>query len=263
LRERAKFESAERARLESERAAAEQASRQKDRFLAALSHELRTPLTSILLWSDMLLNKSLPPETVRRGLETIDLCAHLEARMVDNVLETSRLVTGTMILDPATMDFRELVADAVDEVAPVAGQRGVSLAFSAEPGRWRGVGDRVRLRHVLYNLLENAVKFTPSGGRADVALDRRDTGVQIRVSDTGLGFGVDRAPKLFGRFEPGEAGLTRAQGGLGLGLALAKALVELHGGAITAASDGVGRGATFIITLPGAKAGAVAATGAP
>jgi len=263
LREQAKLEAAERARLESERRAAEWASRQKDRFLAALSHELRTPLTSILLWSDTLLNKSLPPEMVRRGLETIDLCARLETRMVDNVIEMSRLVTGTMILDPATMDFGELIADAVEEMARVAGERGVSLAFSAEPGKCPGVGDRARLRHVLYNLLENAVKFTPKGGRADVVLDRRDAGLEIRVSDTGLGFPIDRAPKLFARFEPGDAGSTGTQGGLGLGLALAKALVELHGGAITAESEGMGRGATFTITLPRAKAGVAASTERP
>jgi signal transduction histidine kinase len=250
-REQAKREAAERARLESERASAEQASRQKDRFVAALSHELRTPLTSILLWSDMLLNKSVPPETARRGLETIDLCARQEARMVDNVLEMSRLVTGTMILDPTTIDFGDLIAEAVGEVTRIAGER----------GRWSGVGDRIRLRHVLYNLLENAIKFTPSGGRAEVALDRRAAGVEIRVSDTGLGFAADRAPRLFARFEPGDAASTRVRGGLGLGLALAKALVELHGGEINAASDGVGRGATFTITLPHPSAGAAAAAG--
>jgi signal transduction histidine kinase len=263
LREQAKVEAAERARLESERAAAEQASRQKDRFLAALSHELRTPLTSVLLWSDMLLRKSLPPEMVRRGLETIDLCARLEARMVDNVLEMSRLVTGTMILDPATIDFGELVAEAVEEVARVAGERRINLACSAEPGKWPGVGDRARLRHVLYNLLENAIKFTPSGGRADVVLDRREAGLEIRVSDTGRGFPIDRASKLFARFEPGDGTATGTRAGLGLGLALAKALVELHGGAITAESEGMGRGATFTITLPHVKPGAAATTGAP
>ena len=263
LRERAKVEAAERARLESERAAAERASRQKDRFLAALSHELRTPLTSILLWSDMLLHKSLPAETVRRGLETIDLCARLEARIVDNVLEMSRLITGTMILDPVTIDFGDLVAEAVDEVASVAGERGVSVGCSAAPGNWPGVGDRARLRHVLYNLLENAVKFTPSGGRADVVLDRRDADLEIRVSDTGLGFPIERASRLFERFEPADASAMGTRGGLGLGLALAKALVELHGGAITAASDGMGRGATFTITLPQATVGAAASAGAP
>jgi signal transduction histidine kinase len=249
-REQAKREAAERARLESERVAAERASRQKDRFLAALSHELRTPLASILLWSDMLLNKALPPEVARQGLDTIDLCARREARLVDNVLEMSRLVTGTMALDPAAIDFGELVAEAVKEVAAVAAARGIRIACDVEPGRWPGVGDAARLRHALYNLLDNAVKFTPDGGRAHVTVARRATELEIRISDTGLGFPADHAPRLFARFEPGDCGSTRARGGLGLGLALAKALVELHGGAITAASDGMGRGATFTITLP-------------
>ena len=262
-REQARREAAERARLEAERAAAEQASRQKDQFLAALSHELRTPLTSILLWSDMLLNKPLSSETSRRGLETIDLCARHEARLVDNVLEMSRLVTGTTTLDPTVVDFGELVAESVAEVAGLAGERGVRIACVAEPGRWSGIADRARLRHVLYNVLENAVKFTPDGGHADVTLEEGDAGLQIRVSDTGLGFEADAGPKLFGRFEQGDPSSTRVRGGLGLGLALAKSLLELHGGAITAASDGIGRGATFTITLPHPSPGAITATGQP
>ena len=258
-REQAKREAAERARLESERIAAEQASRQKDRFLAALSHELRTPLASILLWSDMLLNKTLPPDLERRGLDTIDLCARRESRLVDNVLEMSRLVTGTMALDTATVDFGELVADAVREVAGAASERGIRIACDAVPGRWLGLGDASRLRHVLYNLLDNAVKFTPSGGRTDVTVESRATGLEIRISDTGLGFPAEQAPKLFARFEPGDPRSTRGRAGLGLGLALAKALVELHGGCITAASEGMGRGATFTITLPSQAAAAAAA----
>ena len=216
---------------------------------------LRTPLSSILLWSDMLLNKSLPAETVRRGLETIDLCARQEARLVDNVLEMSRLVTGTMVLDPAAVDYGELVAEAVTEVTAAASERGVEIACAAEPGLWSGIGDRARLRHVLYNLLENAIKFTPRGGRADITVAERDDGFEIRVTDNGLGFPAERAPALFARFEPGDARSTGARGGLGLGLALAKALVELHGGVITAASEGIGRGATFTITLPHGNAG--------
>ena len=249
-REQAKREAAARARLEAERAAAERASRQKDQFLAALSHELRTPLTSILLWSDMLLKKPLPPETSRRGVETIDLCARHEARLVDNVLEMSRLVTGTALLDPTAVDFGEIVAESVIEVAGLAGERGVRIACAAEAGRWSGVADRERLRHVLYNLLENAVKFTPQGGHADVTIEGGDAELLIRISDTGLGFEADTGSRLFERFAQGDPGSTRVRGGLGLGLALAKAMVELHGGALTAASDGIGRGATFTIALP-------------
>jgi signal transduction histidine kinase len=258
-REQAKREAAERARLEAERAAAERASRQKDRFLAALSHELRTPLTSILLWSDMLLNKPLSGEMSRRGIETIDLCARHEARLVDNVLEMSRLVTGVTTLDRTEVDFGELIGEAVAEIAGMAGERGVNVACHAERHRWSGVVDRGRLRHVLYNLLENAVKFTPSGGRAAVTLEASDAGLAIHVSDTGLGFPTDKAATLFQRFEPGDATSTRLRGGLGMGLALARALVELHGGAITATSDGIGHGATFTITLPDARYESIAA----
>jgi signal transduction histidine kinase len=252
-REQAKHEAAERARLEAERAAAERASRQKDRFLAALSHELRTPLTSILLWSDMLLNKPLSGEMSRRGIETIDLCARHEVRLVDNVLEMSRLVTGVTTLDRTEVDFGELVGEAVAEIAGLAGERGVNVGCDAQRNTWSGVGDRGRLRHVFYNLLENAVKFTPSGGRADVTLEASDAGLAIRISDTGLGFPADKASTLFERFEQGDATATRLRGGLGMGLALARALAELHGGAITATSDGIGHGATFTITLPDAR----------
>jgi signal transduction histidine kinase len=262
-REQAKREAAERARLEAERAAAERASRQKDRFLAALSHELRTPLTSILLWSDMLLNKPLSGETSRRGIETIDLCARHEARLVDNVLEMSRLITGVTTLDRTEVDFGELVGEAVTEIGGLAGERGVNVACDAEPNMWSGVGDRGRLRHVLYNLLENAVKFTPSGGRADITLEASDAGLNIRISDTGLGFPADQASTLFQPFEQGDPSSTRLRGGLGMGLALARALVELHGGAITAASDGIGQGATFTISLPDARYSPTAAGDQP
>ena len=262
-REQAKREAAERARLEAERAAAERASQQKDRFLAALSHELRTPLTSILLWSDMLLNKALSGEMSRRGVETIDLCARHEARLVDNVLEMSRLVTGVTTLDRTEVDFGELVGEAVAEIAGLAGERGVNVTCGAEPNMWSGVADRGRLRHVLYNLLENAVKFTPSGGRAEVTLDAGDAGLHIRISDTGLGFPASKASTLFQRFEQGDPSSTRVRGGLGMGLALARALVELHGGAITATSEGIGHGATFTITLPDARCNAIAAGGQP
>jgi signal transduction histidine kinase len=259
-REQAKRQAAEHARLESERAAAERASRQKDRFVAALSHELRTPLASILLWTDMLLHKAVSSEMAQKGLETIDLCARYETRLVDNVLEMSRLVTGAMILDRTMIDFGELTREAVREVAGLADERGVRIACAAESGRWSGLGDRARLRHVLFNLLENAIKFTPQGGRAEITVAGGRVGVEIRISDTGVGFERSRAPKLFERFEQGDSSPTRTQGGLGVGLALAKALIELHGGAISADSEGIGRGATFTITIPHAAPGAAAAT---
>jgi two-component system, sensor histidine kinase len=249
---------AERARLEVERAATERTSRLKDRLLSILSHELRTPLTSILLWSDMLLHKPLSAEAVRQGIETIDLCARHEARLVDNVLEMSHLLAGTMILDAAAVDVGELVAEAVAEIAAFANDRGVHVVCPAEPGPWPAVADRARLRHVLFNILDNAVKFTPKGGCAQVSVENLGDLLHIRVSDTGIGFPVDSGPSLFERFEQAEQGSTRARGGLGMGLATAKALVELHGGALTAASDGPGLGATFTVTLPPAGPGPIA-----
>jgi two-component system, sensor histidine kinase len=257
-REQAKREAAERARLEAERVAAEQASRDKDRFLAVLSHELRTPLTSILLWSDMLLRRELPAETLRRGLETIDLCARYESHIVERVLEMSRLVTGTMSLELTAVDVNEVVTEAAEDVARLAAERRVQVAVAAERVCWRAVGDRLRLRQVVYNLLENAVNFTPAGGRVDLTLEDDSSAVQIQVRDTGIGFAADFVPNLFARFKPRGASAKRAGvgGGLGLGLALAKELVELHGGQITGASAGPGLGAAFTVTLPHTRASA-------
>jgi signal transduction histidine kinase len=249
-REQAKRESAERAHLEAQRLAAEQASRDKDRFLAVLSHELRTPLTSILLWSDMLLRRELPAETLRRGLETIDLCARYESHIVERVLEMSRLVTGTMSLDLTAVDVNEVVSDAAEDVARLAVERRVEVAITAEKVCWRAVGDRLRLRQVVYNLLENAVNFTPAGGRVDLTLEDDGSALQIQVRDTGVGFSTDFASSLFSRYKPRGTTSTRAGGGLGLGLALAKELVELHGGRITAQSAGLGHGAAFTVSLP-------------
>jgi signal transduction histidine kinase len=251
-REQAKRESAQRAQLEAQRIAAEQASRDKDRFLAVLSHELRTPLTSILLWSDMLLRRELPAETLRRGLETIDLCARYEAHIVERVLEMSRVVTGTMSLELTAVDINEVVAEAAEDVSRLAAERRVAVAVAAEKVCWRAVGDRLRLRQVVYNLLENAVNFTPAGGRVDLTLEDDTSALQIQVRDTGIGFAADFVPNLFSRFKPRNASTKRAGtgGGLGLGLALAKELVELHGGHITAASPGPGLGAAFTVTLP-------------
>jgi signal transduction histidine kinase len=249
-REQARREAAERARLEAERSAAERASREKDQFLALLSHELRTPLTSILLWSDMLLNKTLPPETVRRGLETIDICARREAQMVENVVQMSRLVTAKLSLDLSAMDVNEVVVDALAGIAALAAERQVRVVFEERPVCGRPRGDRLRLRQVLDNLLDNAVNFTPAGGRVDVAVEESPGELRIRIDDTGVGFPPQLAAGLFSRFKQGNPTSTRVRGGLGLGLALAREIVALHGGALRGESQGVGRGASFTVTLP-------------
>ena len=256
LREHAKSESAERAHLEAQRAAAERASRDKDQFLAVLSHELRTPLTSILLWSDMLLNRALPADILRRGLETIDLCARYEAHIVERVLEMSRLVTGTLSLELSPVDINEVIADATEDVARLAAERHVQVTAGDEKVSWRSVGDRVRLRQVVYNLLENAVNFTPAGGQVQISIQDDQSALHIRVRDTGAGFEPEQAAQLFARFQRGAKSPTRAGGGLGLGLALCKELVELHGGRISAESAGPGQGAAFTITLPQGRSAA-------
>ncbi len=252
-REQAKREAAERVQLQAKREAAERASREKDQFLAVLSHELRTPLASILLWSDMLLNKTLSPEMTRRGLETVDICARQEAQMVENVLEMSRLVTGTIALDLTAVDVAEVVADAVAGIAKLAAERQVRIVCTPPPVTPPAIGDRVRLLRVVGNLLENAVHFTPAGGQVDVVLQDGPAAFTIAVRDTGIGFPPELAPMLFSPFRQGNASSTRDRGGLGLGLALAKAFIELHGGAITAESEGAGRGASFTVTLPHAR----------
>jgi signal transduction histidine kinase len=261
-REQARKEAADRARLEADRAAVERASREKDQFLALLSHELRTPLTSILLWSDMLLNKELAPDVVRRGLETIDACARQEDRLVENVLEMSRLVTGTLSLELEPVDVAEVLAEVVAEAAPWAADRRVQLVYAGgAASQCRGRFDRRRLRQVLANLLGNALKFTAASGRVDVTLDGGGDGnacgsgsgestARIQIRDTGVGFAPEDAPQLFSRFRQLGSLSTRSQGGLGMGLSLAKALVDLHGGTIVGESDGAGRGASFTVSLP-------------
>jgi signal transduction histidine kinase len=253
-REQARREAVERAQLEAERAAAQRASAEKDQFLALLSHELRTPLTSILLWSDMLLHKSLPPETVRRGLETVDICARREARMVENVLQMSRLVTGKLSLELTAVDVNELVVDALTDIGPLAAERQVRIVFDQRSTSGRPSGDRLRLRQVLDNLLDNAVNFTPAGGRVDVVVDEDPGEVRIRIDDTGIGFPAELAAELFSRFKQGTLPWRRVRGGLGLGLALAREIAELHGGGLRGESRGVGRGASFTVTLPVGRA---------
>jgi signal transduction histidine kinase len=203
----------------------------------------------------MLLTKALRPEVVRRGLEIVDICARHEAHMVENVLEMSRLVTGTLSLDLTTVDIHEVVVDAVAELAGLAAERQVRIVWPPEPMTWRARGDRPRLHRALCNLLENAVTFTPAGGRVDVLVQDHPSALRIAVKDTGIGFPPSFGPTLFSRFRQGNTGSSSARGGLGLGLALAKELIELHGGALTAESPGVGQGASFTITLPRASPG--------
>jgi signal transduction histidine kinase len=264
-REQSKREAAERARLEAERAAAQRASEQKDRLLEVLSHDLRTPLTSILLWSEMLLNRTLTPEAVRRGLQTMDVCARREAHIVENVLEMSRVVTGTLTLEVGTVDVDELVATAMADTAQLAAERAIDVGRAPEPpgpGR-TGVGDRRRLRRAFHNLLESAIKCTPARGRVDVAVEDIPAAFRIQVDDSGSGFPPQLGPMLLAPFERCDATSGWLEGRLDLGLALAKAIVEIHGGAITAANDGPNGGLRFTVTLPRAPSWNQEASPAP
>ena len=261
----------ERLRLDAERAAllereqqareeAEMLNRSKDQFLAVLSHELRTPLNAIYGWARLLHEGSLDTGLTRHAAEVIVRNARTQLQLVEDLLDVSRIVTGTMRLDLQPTDLAPIVGDCVDGVRPLAGAKAIELGVVL--GRTDAVvmGAPDRLRQVVSNLLINAVKFTSEGGRIDVEL--RDAGdhVEAVVSDTGEGIEPELLPHIFDRFRQGDSSSTRAHGGLGLGLALVRHLVELHGGSVHAHSEGPGRGATFVVSLPRAE-GAVAPAG--
>jgi CheY-like chemotaxis protein/nitrogen-specific signal transduction histidine kinase len=231
-------------------AESEAANRSKDEFLATLSHELRTPLTSMLGWVRMLRGARLDPEQTARALETIERNTRLQAKLIDDLLDVSRIVAGKIKVEQQRLDVGAVVGEAVQSLRREAELNGVDLEVARPEDSLLVVGDAVRLQQVVANLLSNAIKFTPAGGRIDVVLERADTGARLVVRDTGVGIAPELLPHIFDRFLQGDASRTRGRGGLGLGLAIVRHLVELHGGTITAASDGAGRGATFTVTLP-------------
>ena len=227
---------------------AEEASRAKDEFLATVSHELRTPLASILGWTRLLRRGGLAPEKQTRALETLERNARAQTRLVEDLLDVSRIVSGKTRLNVETADLARIVESAVDSIRPVAESRGVNLNSSVQPCTL--AGDPERLHQVLWNLLSNAVKFTPRGGGVSVSMDVRERTATVTVSDTGQGIRPDFLPHVFERFRQADATATRAHGGLGLGLAIVRHLVELHGGTVSASSPGEGRGSTFTLRLP-------------
>jgi signal transduction histidine kinase/ActR/RegA family two-component response regulator len=229
---------------------AEAANRLKDEFLATLSHELRTPLNAILGWTTMLRDGHVQPRHAKRALETIHRNAAAQVQIVDDLLDVSRIVRGGVQLAPQLIPIAPLVSLAVESITPTAQAKGVAIGCSPSPDPLHVWGDHNRLQQVLWNILSNAVKFTSAGGRVDVALDRRGEEVRIRVQDTGRGISPDFLPHVFERFRQADGSSTRAHGGLGLGLAIVGHLVELHGGRLTAESEGEGKGATFTVYLP-------------
>jgi PAS domain S-box-containing protein len=241
------------AQLAAERAAraeAERVSRMKDEFLATLSHELRTPLNAILGWSQILRAGEPSRDDLVQGLETIERNARAQTRLIEDLLDMSRIISGKVRLDVQAVDLAGVIDAAVETVRPAAEAKGVRLRKVLDPHAGPVRGDPGRLQQVVWNLLTNAIKFTPRDGRVEVALERVSSHLEVSVSDTGVGIHPDFLPHVFERFRQGDASTTRSHGGLGLGLSIVKNLVELHGGTTRAKSPGEGRGATFIVHLP-------------
>jgi PAS domain S-box-containing protein len=229
------------------------ANRLKDEFLATLSHELRTPLNAVLGYAKMLQSGAISHDKVPQALEVIDRNAGSLAQIVEDVLDVSRIVLGKARLKVEPTDAAAVVEDACATVKPAADAKGIRLKCSLGHGTATVSGDHNRLQQVVWNLLSNAVKFTPPGGSVEVRVNQDDAHVEIVVSDTGIGFPPTFRPYVFERFRQAESGTTRLHGGLGLGLAIARHIVEMHGGTIEAESAGEGKGATFSVLLPLAK----------
>ena len=239
---------------------AEELNRSKDQFLAVLSHELRTPLNAIFGWARMLQSAAMDEATSRRAIDAILRNATAQVQLVEDLLDVSRIITGKMRLDVQWLDLKSVIESALDAVQPAASAKGLKIETVLDPNAGPVVGAADRLRQVVWNLLMNAIKFTPRDGRVQVHLRKLKSHVEIVVSDSGEGIQPEILPFIFDRFRQGDSTTTRPHGGLGLGLALVRHLVDLHGGRVRAASEGPGRGATFVVELPVAILGPEAGT---
>jgi len=229
---------------------AERANRLKDEFLATISHELRNPLNAILGWAHMMRLGTLTPANTERAVETIYRNAQSQAQLVADLLDVSRIISGKLSLDVRTVDLISIVNAAVDSIRPSVEAKSIRLQTMLDPAAGPISGDANRLQQVVWNLLTNAVKFTPTGGHVEVKLQRIESHVEIVVSDSGVGISKEFLPYVFDRFRQADASTTRIHGGLGLGLSIVRQLVDLHGGTVSVHSEGEGKGATFTITLP-------------
>jgi signal transduction histidine kinase/ActR/RegA family two-component response regulator len=236
--------------LKQARDAADAGNRAKDEFLAVVSHELRTPLSPILTWTRLLIGGALDPAATARALESIDRSARAQAQLIDDLLDVSRIVAGKVRLDLQQVELAPILEAAIDSTRPTAETKGIRLQTFVDPRAGFVAGDAGRLQQVFWNLLTNAIKFTPKGGRVQVQLRRVSSHVEVSVSDTGQGIDATFLPQIFERFRQADSSTRRAHGGLGLGLAIVRQLVELHGGTVRAESAGEGQGATFTVELP-------------
>jgi len=255
-------ETAARAEAESARAEAEAANHSKDEFLAVVSHELRAPLSAILGYNHLLREKTPDAARLKSSCDVIERNAKTQLQLIEDLLDSARIASGKLRLELRPLDINPVIADAIDVVRLAAEAKGVRLRAAEEDGSWREEsatpnpppaivrGDAARLQQIIWNLLSNAIKFTPAGGRVELRAERAEGHIRIIVSDTGNGIPLEFLPYVFDRFRQADPSGSRRYGGLGLGLALVRHLVELHGGKVEAASEGAGRGSTFIVTLP-------------
>ena len=235
---------------ETSRASAENALRVKDEFLATLSHEIRTPLNAVLGWTKILLGRPFDQAMAIRALQVIDRNAVAQTRLIDDMLDMARIMSGKLRLEMQPVDFATIALSAVDVVATTATAKGITIATEIDAAEPWMMGDADRLQQIVWNLLSNAVKFTDSGGRVSLRLARRGTMLELCVEDTGRGISPEFLPQMFERFRQADSSSSRRHGGLGLGLSLVRQLVELHGGQVTAKSQ-VGVGSQFFVSFPG------------
>ena len=238
------------AREQVARSEAEAANRAKDEFLATISHELRTPLNAILGWGRMIRNSNLSEEVFARGLETIERNAKLQAQLIDDLLDVSRIISGKIRLTIVPVQLQSVIEAAIDSIRPAADAKTIRLQVMLDTNTGLVSGDPDRLQQIIWNLLSNAVKFTDKGGRVQVRLEQINSHVEVTVCDTGRGIAPSFLPYVFDRFRQADSSIARLHGGLGLGLAIVRNLVELHGGSVQALSPGEGQGATFSLQLP-------------
>ena len=238
------------AKEQASRAEAEAANRAKDVFLATLSHEMRTPLNAIVGWLSLLRHEDAEPQHFQEGLDVIERNTKAQVQLIDDVLDISRIVSGKLRVDIRPCELTDVINAAVNAMRPAAEARGITLNVRFDPSASSALCDSLRIQQVVWNLVSNAVKFTPKGGRVDVILSREKSNFQIQVSDNGQGISPELLPYVFDRFRQGDSSTRRRFAGLGLGLSIAKYIVEAHGGTVEAASEGEGKGSTFTVRLP-------------